>query len=52
MHDDFVSVEHLFLALLTCPDRTLKQLFSTYQLQKEAVLQALQTIRGNPARHQ
>lgn len=47
MHDDFVSVEHLFLALLTCPDRTLKQLFSTYQLQKEAVLQALQTIRGN-----
>ena len=47
MHDDFVSVEHLFLALLTCPDRTLKQLFSTYQLQKEDVLQALQTIRGN-----
>ncbi len=47
MHDDFVSVEHLFLGLLTCPDRTLKQLFSTYQLQKEAVLQALQTIRGN-----
>ena len=47
MHDDFVSVEHLFLALLTCPDRMLKQLFSTYQLQKEEVLQALQTIRGN-----
>ena len=47
MHDDFVSVEHLFLALLTCPDGTLKQLFTTYQLQKEEVLQALQSVRGN-----
>ena len=35
MHDDFVSVEHLFLALLTCPDGTLKQLFATYQLQRK-----------------
>ena len=47
MHDDFVSVEHLFLALLTCPDSVCKKLFATYQLQKEAVLQALQAVRGN-----
>ena len=47
MHDDFISVEHLFLALLNCPDSTCKKLFDTYQLQREAVLQALQSVRGN-----
>ena len=47
MKDDFVSVEHLLLALIDCADNTLKDLFRTYNIKKEAVLQTLQTIRGN-----
>ena len=47
MKDDFVSVEHLLLALIDCADNTLKNLFRTYNIKKEDVLQTLQTIRGN-----
>ncbi len=47
MKDEFVSVEHLFLALLDRPDRTLSGLFQTYRIQKEACLQTLSAIRGN-----
>ena len=47
MKDDFVSVEHLLLALIDCADNTLKDLFRTYNIKKEAVLQTLQTIRGD-----
>ena len=47
MKDDFVSVEHLLLALIDCADNTLKDLFRTYNIKKETVLQTLQTIRGN-----
>ena len=47
MKDDFVSVEHLLLALIDCADGTLKELFRTYNIKKEAVLQTLQTIRGS-----
>ena len=46
MGDEFVSVEHLFLGLISCADPTLKQLFDTYRIQEEGVLQALQGIRG------
>ncbi len=47
MKDDFVSVEHLLLALIETADSTLKRLFSTYSITKEGCLQALQSIRGN-----
>ncbi len=46
MKDEFVSVEHLFLGLVRCPDGTLKQLFASYRIQEEGVLQALQGVRG------
>jgi len=46
MKDDFVSVEHLLLALIDAADSTLKKLFQTYHITKEACLQTLQTIRG------
>ncbi len=46
MGDEFVSVEHLFLGLISCADPTLKQLFDTYRIGEEGVLQALQGIRG------
>jgi len=46
MKDDFVSVEHLLLALIDTADNTLKKLFQTYNITREACLQTLQTIRG------
>ena len=46
MKDDFVSVEHLFLGLLRTPDATLKLMFDHYGITEEAVLQALQGVRG------
>ena len=47
MKDDYVSVEHLLLALIEAPDSTLKELFRTYNITKESCLQALQSVRGN-----
>ena len=47
MKDDYVSVEHLFLALLDTANRELKNLFSTYRITREDCLKALQAIRGN-----
>ena len=47
MGDEYVSVEHLFLAMLKQPDRTLKELFKQYGINRENFLQALTTVRGN-----
>ena len=47
MKDEFVSVEHLFLALIDRPDTTVRQLMKEYNLQHEAVMQALAAVRGN-----
>ena len=47
MKDDYVSVEHLLLALIETADSTLKELFRTYNITKEACLQALQSVRGS-----
>ena len=47
MHDDYVSVEHLFLGLLEAARGSVKTLFETYRISREAVLKALQAVRGN-----
>ena len=47
MKDEYVSVEHLLLGLLDSADSSLKQLFQTYQITKEKLMQALSAIRGN-----
>jgi len=47
MKDEFVSVEHLFLAMLDTPDSAMKKLLETYRITREAALQALQSVRGN-----
>lgn len=47
MGDEYVSVEHLFLALLKQPGREMKELFKTYGITRERFLQALSTVRGN-----
>ena len=47
MHDDFVSVEHLFLGLLETARDGVQELFRMYNITPEAALQALQSVRGN-----
>ena len=47
MGDEYVSVEHLFLALLETADKELKTLFKNFQIQRNGFLQALMEVRGN-----
>ncbi|MCI7812222.1 MAG: ATP-dependent chaperone ClpB [Lachnospiraceae bacterium] len=47
MGDEYVSVEHLFLALLRYPNPGVKEIFKEYGITRERFLQALSTIRGN-----
>ena len=47
MGDEYVSVEHLLLALIETAESSLKELLRTYRVTKEGVLQALSTVRGN-----
>jgi len=47
MGDEYVSVEHLFLALLRFPNPALKALFQEYGITKERFLKVLSTVRGN-----
>lgn len=47
MGDEYVSVEHLFLALIKHPNKAIKAIFSEYGITRERFLQALSTVRGN-----
>ncbi len=47
MRDDFVSVEHLFLAMLNTADQTVLPLFTDYCITEEATFRALREIRGS-----
>ena len=45
--DEYVSVEHLFLAMIKHPSSTMKNLFKEFGITRETFLQALSTVRGN-----
>ena len=47
MKDEYISVEHILLGLLDHPNSALKELFRTYNVTKEKVMQALAAVRGN-----
>lgn len=47
MGDSYVSVEHLMLAMISAPNKAIKQLFKTYGITREKFLSALATVRGN-----
>ena len=47
MKDEYVSVEHLFLALLDTAEGNVKTLFNTYRITSDAAMKALQAVRGN-----
>ena len=47
MHDDYTSVEHLFLGLLETARGITKSLLDTYRITREDALKALQAVRGS-----
>ena len=47
MGDEYVSVEHLFLAVMKYASKDMKALFREVGISKEGFLQALSTVRGN-----
>ena len=47
MGDEYVTVEHLFLAMLKNSSPSMKKLFQEYGITRERFLQALSTVRGN-----
>ncbi len=47
MQDEYVSVEHIMLALFDNPNRNIKELFSKYKLNKNDFLKVLSSVRGN-----
>ncbi len=47
MGDEYVSVEHLFLAMIKSPAKEIKKIFDEYGVTRDRFLSALQTVRGN-----
>lgn len=47
MQDDYVSVEHLFLALLDTANSRIKELFKKFNIDKNGFLKVLAVVRGN-----
>ena len=47
MQDDFVSVEHIMLALLETANSKLMEIFKSYNIDKNKFLKVLVTVRGN-----
>ena len=47
MGDEYVSVEHLFLAVLQNPNKEIKAIFQEYGITRERFLKALSEVRGN-----
>ena len=47
LSDEYVSVEHLFLAMIKHPNKAVKELFREFGITRERFLQVLSTVRGN-----
>ncbi len=47
MGDEYVSVEHLFLAMMKYPNREVKAIFKEAGITRDGFLKVLSTIRGN-----
>ncbi|MCD7810790.1 MAG: ATP-dependent chaperone ClpB [Ruminococcus sp.] len=47
MKDEFISVEHIMLALIESRNRDVNQLFSSFGVTKDKFLNALKSVRGN-----
>ena len=47
MDDEYISVEHLFLALIAKPNKEIKELFKNFAITRDGFLKALLSVRGN-----
>mgnify|MGYP000053731178 FL=1 len=47
MKDEYVSVEHLLIGLIERANPQMKRLFEQFGIEKDKVMAALQTVRGN-----
>ena len=47
MKDEFVSVEHIFMAILEHPNAEMKKIFGEFGIGKNDFLKALQAVRGS-----
>ena len=47
MTDEYVSVEHIFMAMVNAPNAVLKEIFRQYNVEKDAFMKILATVRGN-----
>ena len=47
MTDEYVSVEHIFMAMVNSPNAALKDIFRQYNITKEGFMKILATVRGN-----
>ncbi len=47
MQDEYVSVEHLVMALLEMPDKDMKEVFRAFSISKKEYMNAVQSIRGS-----
>ena len=47
MQDEYVSVEHLVMALLEMPDKDMKEIFRAFSISKKEYMNAVQSIRGS-----
>ena len=45
--DEYVSVEHLFLAMIKNPNKEVKEIFREYGISRERFLQVLSIVRGS-----
>ncbi|MDD6211826.1 MAG: Clp protease N-terminal domain-containing protein, partial [Clostridiales bacterium] len=47
MKDDYVSVEHLILAMMEKPDNEFRELMKTFSISRKEFTKALSSVRGN-----
>lgn len=47
MKDEYVSVEHIFMGILDCPNKAMSEIFKTYGIKKTDFLNVLKSVRGN-----
>ncbi len=47
MNDDYVSVEHIFLAILEAPNPAVKEILKRFQIKSSDFMKVLATVRGN-----
>ena len=45
--DEYVSVEHIFMAMVNAPNAALKELFRQYNVDRDGFMKILATVRGN-----